>query len=67
LLTDNNNGRKDDNLEGSVREVDRAARRAAHQQAYEEKQQAKAIKASRNAVEQYQTLLSSVTSLHKDC
>ena len=54
---------------GLIREMERAAKRAAREQAYEEKQRTKAeeFEVARTAVEQYQYLLSAVTTLHKDC
>ncbi len=54
---------------GLIREIDRATKRAARQQAYEEKQRAKAeaFEEARNIVEQYEALISTVTMLHKDC
>ena len=54
---------------GLIREIDRATKRAARQQAYEEKQRAKAeaIEEVRIAVEQYWAFISAVTTLHKDC
>ncbi|MDK2981627.1 MAG: hypothetical protein PWQ55_1974 [Chloroflexota bacterium] len=56
-------------LYGFIREMERAAKRAAREQAYQEKQLAKAetFEKVNNVVELYQNLLTTVTTLHKDC
>jgi hypothetical protein len=54
---------------GVLRELDRAANRNARQRAHKEKQEAlvSALEEGSNALIQYENLLSSLVSLHKEC